>query len=335
MECVRAMRTRASRLEHARCDLASASEKQALAPHLHALLPCIGDARECGEGTLMEQQATAYVPVLENRAIEATIDAEHLRYIVAEFGKIQWPARPNAFKSWYATESAGWTADIKVDYDFDENRPSERGATMAYRYLRRQGFVVHALRAYTTRKGLHLRMWVRALRDPMQTDAKLRLLEWDEILQIQEWLNDDARRRDFNQMRVTRLEQGWNVLWSEKWHSGSMISSECFDAEWTATFSRWFHLDVEQPAPLHAERAASPLQRPHGRFVEPIAHHDEPKENEVRELDPTRLVVERARALLERLDTTGILIAGEAEQAESVRGDIAALREALDALKRE
>lgn len=307
----------------------------------------------------MTAVANSYVPTNEDRSVEAKLDIEHLRHVRAHFGKIRWSALPNAFKSWYATEGSGWTADIKVDYDLPDgtalgtgNRPKEPGAQRVKAYLKRQGFVVRALRAYTTRKGLHLRIWMRT-----KPEVEVRLLDWEEVLQIQEWLNDDARRRDFNQIRVNRLEDGWNVLWSEKWHSGELISGERFDPEWTATFARWLGVEVDdggfgtirdepqrgQEASAHGGHAGHHGTHERRRaFAHRVAHSalpdDGPEGDGVRHRGSdsrggdralSDLVIERARELLARIDETGMLIAGDVEDGEAVRANLTALRAAL------
>lgn len=304
----------------------------------------------------MSAVAKEYVPTHESRSIEAELDVEHLRNLRTHPKPFHWSSLPNAFKSWYATEGAGWTADIKVDFDFNDgegNRPKEAGAQRVKMYLARQGFCVRAVRVYATRKGLHLRAWVRCLRVD-----EVRPLDWEEILQIQEWLNDDPKRRDFNQIRVSHLEEGWNVLWSEKWHSGELISSESFDPEWTATFARWLGAEVDdgglesvsgddRPRATAGAHRGSHAQRGDAverrrAFAHRIAHSpvedDGPEGDAIRHRRGDRqggsraladVVIATARDLLAKLDETGMLIAGEAEEGEVVRTKITALRSAL------
>lgn len=137
---------------------------------------------------------------------------------------------PGAYKSWYADEAApGWSAPIKVDYDFDKTKPKAKDVKAVAAFLKKHSMTASLVRAYTTRRGLHLRVWV----DPdMLTDAQ--------ILSVQERLGDDPMRCVFNAARVERGEIAWNVLFCRKARNGKIISQEEYSREWTAKFMKWF-----------------------------------------------------------------------------------------------
>lgn len=138
---------------------------------------------------------------------------------------------PGRFKSWFAREEEGWTATLKVDFDDERNVPTEQGTRYAGRFLARRGFRLVEIKAYRTRKGLHLRVWL--------SHPNGRQLTERQILGLQQELGDDPVRCRFNRERVEDGETGWNVLWSEKWHNGRRVMCETSDPEWTARFVAW------------------------------------------------------------------------------------------------
>jgi len=154
-------------------------------------------------------------PRTAERALDAALQAP------------KWAVRPAGFKSYYAHEGPGWTADLKVDYDRATNWPTRDACRAARRFLRERGVDIATVRAYATRKGLHLRVWVNgALLDSA-------------ILHVQTLLRDDPWRARFNAARVVKGLGGWNVLFTEKWKDGVLVSWETYDLAWTETISRW------------------------------------------------------------------------------------------------
>ena len=157
------------------------------------------------------------------RAAEAALDVRQ--------GAVTAAVRPAGFKSYYAHEAAGWSATFKVDYDLAINRPSRTACRAAAAWLRKRGIRLTAVRAYTTRKGLHLRAWAVDTVGQVPSDV--------EIWTVQNVLNDDPWRVTFNLRRVEKGVVGWNVLFTEKWKDGILVSWETYDPGWTAKFESW------------------------------------------------------------------------------------------------
>lgn len=163
------------------------------------------------------------------------------------------PSLPVAFRSILSIEkcAAGddrWAAHLKVDYD-ERKHPLSAGAPNPISLRRIQRFacvdVVHLTggrlsradvvdaRVYRTRKGHHLRVWLRPdlPRPPAAT-----------ILAMQAALGDDLRRQKMNEARVAKDEPNWNVLWTKKYVNGVLVGEEVLDAELTRKVREIFGL---------------------------------------------------------------------------------------------
>ncbi len=134
---------------------------------------------------------------------------------------------PYAFKSRYYVEHTGWDADIKVDYDGNRNPINFKRVRDTAAWLRKNKHTVGRLAVYRTAKGWHLRVWV--VSGPLSP--------WT-VLRVQRLLGDDPVRSRFNERRVRRGENGWQVLWNEKWRNGQLIYREELDAKLTQRFER-------------------------------------------------------------------------------------------------
>jgi hypothetical protein len=159
-------------------------------------------------------------------------DRSEERKLDFEFGGDWRISGPGGFKSFISREEDGWTAHIKVDFDVDFNTPIEAGTRRAGRFLHRRGFLFRAILAYRTRKGLHLRVWVKHP-SGMRLSAR-------QVLALQDMLGDDPSRSKFNHERVDEAKERWNVLFTGKYHNARPISGEIRDEEWTRRFVRWF-----------------------------------------------------------------------------------------------
>lgn len=201
-------------------------------------------------------------PAAPDRAAEADLDRLFSTWAPSA------RSRPHAQRSFYAYEGAGYTATLKVDYDLAiprpraierrtivaggvkwtaevprANRPSRAGAIAARRYLDEWNIKIHAVRAYTTGKGLHLRVWLddrNAVASGLNptTNFRARMVDAD-VLYLHALLGDDPSRQLLNALRVERGEVGYSVLWTSKYKNGRLISRETFSPEWTARFARW------------------------------------------------------------------------------------------------
>lgn len=138
---------------------------------------------------------------------------------------------PYAFKSRYYVEHTGWDADFKVDYDGHKNPIDFRKVRVAAAWLRKRNYVVRAVSAYRTAKGWHLRVWLEKFgaNEPVPPYTALR---------VQRLFGDDPVRARFNERRVRRGENGWNVLFNEKHRNGKLIYREELNQALTSRFER-------------------------------------------------------------------------------------------------
>lgn len=139
---------------------------------------------------------------------------------------------PNAFKSMYYVERENWDADIKVDIDDHRNPLRTANLREAAAWLKKRDYRVTRVMGLKTRRGLHIRLWMFGTgfaEMPPYT-----------VLRVQAMMGDDPMRSRFNRRRVVRHEQGWNVLWNQKWRNGKLVSEEVFDVELTKKLERIF-----------------------------------------------------------------------------------------------
>jgi hypothetical protein len=135
---------------------------------------------------------------------------------------------PCAFKSaFYVEGTSEWDADLKCDYD-QRNPLRQFRLREAAAYLVSRKIVVIKVVVATTRKGHHLRVWLDRRVGPYTA------------LRLQAMLGDDPYRHRFNTRRVRHRREGWNVLFSAKYHNGILTSHEQFDALWTDVATRIF-----------------------------------------------------------------------------------------------
>lgn len=127
-----------------------------------------------------------------------------------------------AFKSLLYREFKEADATFKVDYDTARNPLRILQIRRTLVWLRSRGINIVRARVYRTRKGWHLRLWGSPV------PGRGRIGPWT-VLRTQSMLGDDPIRQKFNECRVRRHEDGWNVLWNEKWRNGRLISQETRD----------------------------------------------------------------------------------------------------------
>lgn len=150
---------------------------------------------------------------------------------------------PHSFKSRYYVEKEHWNAHVKVDYDSDRNPPNLEDWRKTAAWLKRQATHVDRVSVFRTAKGFHLRMWLVRRVCPygvrVTTVSDVDSKPWT-ILRIQKMLGDDPMRQRFNERRVRRKEDGWNVLWNEKWRNGRLLYRETEDTVLTREAERIF-----------------------------------------------------------------------------------------------
>lgn len=134
---------------------------------------------------------------------------------------------PTAFKSRYYVEYRDWDAHFKVDYDTHKNPINLKKIKLTLQYLKQRSYEVTSIKAFETGRGHHLRVWTNGIDIPAYT-----------VLRIQAMFGDDPIRQRFNMRRVRRREDGWNVLWNEKWRNGKLLSNEMFDERLTQQIKR-------------------------------------------------------------------------------------------------
>ncbi len=136
-------------------------------------------------------------------------------------------SKPDAFKSRLYIEKRDWHADIKVDIDDHKNpfRVSDVHATA--KWLKSRRYKVKRVTGYKTGRGWHIRMWFDGgLSDGHNVPPYT-------VLRVQAMLGDDPVRQKFNMRRVRRHEDGFSVLWTEKWRNGELVSKETLDSKFT------------------------------------------------------------------------------------------------------
>lgn len=138
---------------------------------------------------------------------------------------------PHVFKSRYYVERTDWDAHFKVDYDTHKNPLSLTKIKRTFEYLKKRCYQVTRVKAYETGRGHHLRVWTNGHDLPAWT-----------VLRIQSMFGDDPIRQRFNERRVRRREDAWNVLWNEKWRNGKLLSNEVFDERLTKQIERMIQL---------------------------------------------------------------------------------------------
>jgi len=144
------------------------------------------------------------------------------------------PSFPHAFKSRYYVERGdGWDATVKVDYD-GRNPLSIRKIMSAKKMIDRLRLVATRAEVSRTKKGHHLRVW---LRSPHGRPVPART-----ILRLQAVFGDDPMRQKFNTARVRRDEPGWNVLFTCKYRNGILLYREEADAEKTIEVCKTLNL---------------------------------------------------------------------------------------------
>lgn len=136
------------------------------------------------------------------------------------------PSFPHVFKSRYYHEKSEWDAHVKVDWDRGRNPIRVKYLRALREYLRSRSVQVENVKVYRTRKGWHLRVWTSRPLGPY------------EALRAQSAAGDDEMRQRFNLRRVRRKEEGWNVLFNEKYRNGRLIYREEMDETWQARASR-------------------------------------------------------------------------------------------------
>lgn len=134
---------------------------------------------------------------------------------------------PFVFKSRYYEERHGWNAHFKVDYDTHKNPLNFTKIKSTFAYLRSRKYIVKRVEVLETGRGHHLRVWTTATDIPAWT-----------VLRIQRMFGDDPIRQRFNERRVRRREDGYNVLWNVKYRNGKIISQEVFSPDLTIQATR-------------------------------------------------------------------------------------------------
>lgn len=134
---------------------------------------------------------------------------------------------PFAFKSRYYQERDGWDAHFKVDYDTHKNPISIKRIGETFQYLKKRDYTITRVEVFETGRGHHLRVWTNGKDLPAWT-----------VLRIQRMFGDDPIRQRFNERRVRRREDGWNVLWNVKFRNGKTISREVLDQHMTEKAKR-------------------------------------------------------------------------------------------------
>jgi hypothetical protein len=140
-----------------------------------------------------------------------------------------------AFKSRYYVETRDHDADIKVDYDSHKNPPNLAEIREAAAWLKRRSYKVRRVIGYTTGRGYHVRIWL--VWGAKETGH---IVPPYTVLRMQRMMGDDPVRARFNECRVRRQENGWNVLWTEKWRNGLKVSEERVDNVLTKQLERIF-----------------------------------------------------------------------------------------------
>lgn len=142
---------------------------------------------------------------------------------------------PMAFKSRYYVESRDHDADIKVDYDSHKNPPDIETIREAAAWLKRRSYRVRRVVGYNTGRGHHVRIWF-----VLGYKESGHIVPPFTTLRVQRMMGDDPVRSRFNERRVRRHENGWNVLWCEKWRNGVKVSEERVDHVFTRQLERIF-----------------------------------------------------------------------------------------------
>jgi len=132
-----------------------------------------------------------------------------------------------------------WDAHIKVDYDQNRNPFRISLVKKTCEYMKKRGLVVNKVFVGKTRKGWHLRLWVKRSSTPWVRKASSFLpfsIQWlpaETTLKLQEMLGDDPFRQKFNASRVRRKKSGYNVLFTHKYNNGKLIGKEVYNLEMT------------------------------------------------------------------------------------------------------
>lgn len=170
---------------------------------------------------------------------DTTVD--HAKAKVKTVRSVSWQrllimrnSHPMAFKSRLYIERYGWDADIKVDIDDHKNPFRISNLRVTAKWLKSRSYLIKRVVGYKTGRGSHIRIWfVAGSSDTGGIDVPPYT-----VLRVQAMLGDDPVRQRFNMRRVRRHEDGWNVLWTEKWRNGELVSKETIDPVLTRTLER-------------------------------------------------------------------------------------------------
>jgi hypothetical protein len=144
----------------------------------------------------------------------------------------------------YDFERDGWNATIKVDYDGEI--PFEK-VQEAGEYLQKRKLAISNIEVSRTRKGHHLRIWLKQEIGPYTT------------LRLQSMLGDDAERQKFNRIRVRKRKHGWNVLFNAKYRGKSARMKEIPDELQTSLV--WKQIMSERKETVLERRIETMLRR--------------------------------------------------------------------------